>query len=66
MEIILNGQKTKLSAARNIAEALNENGYGGKLVAVARNGAFVPRGSYADTALDEGDQLEIVAPMQGG
>lgn len=65
MNITINGQKIT-AAARNIADALNENGYAGKIVAVARNGEFVPRTAYADTALNDGDALDIVAPMQGG
>jgi sulfur carrier protein len=35
-------------------------------VAAAVNGAFVPRGRWADTVLVDGDAVEIVAPMQGG
>jgi len=35
-------------------------------IAVAHNGTFVARGSYADTAIEDGDMIEIVAPMQGG
>lgn len=66
MNIIINGQTTKLDAARSIAEALNENGYANKIVAVAHNGSFVPRALHAKTILNEGDEIEIVAPMQGG
>lgn len=65
MNITINGQKITANA-RNIAEVLNENGYAGKIVAVARNGEFVPCTSYAETTLNDGDTLEIVAPMQGG
>ena len=35
-------------------------------VAVAVNQVFVPRSRHVDTTLKEGDQVEIVAPMQGG
>ena len=35
-------------------------------VAVARNGAVVPRAKWAETALREGDELEVVRPVPGG
>ena len=35
-------------------------------VAVARNGAVVPRAQWADTPLSEGDELEVVRPVPGG
>lgn len=35
-------------------------------VAVALNGAIVPRGRWAATAVSPGDHLEIVQPKAGG
>jgi sulfur carrier protein len=35
-------------------------------VAVARNGAVVPRGRWAETALQPGDEVEIIKAMSGG
>ncbi|MGB4058022.1 MAG: sulfur carrier protein ThiS [Alphaproteobacteria bacterium] len=64
--ITINGEQKPLGNGRSIADVLEENGYGGKLVAVARNGEFVPRTLHANTNLEVGDELEIVAPMQGG
>ncbi len=66
MIITINGQKKNINGAPDIGSILQAEGYAGKLVAVARNGEFVPRGEYANTNLNDGDQLEIVAPMQGG
>jgi sulfur carrier protein len=34
--------------------------------AVARNGEFVPRATYAECLLRPGDQIDIVHPMAGG
>jgi len=34
--------------------------------AVARNGEFVPRHSYAECGLNAGDRIEIVRPSAGG
>ena len=34
--------------------------------AIALNGAVVPRGAWAATALNDGDRIEIIRAMQGG
>ena len=34
--------------------------------AVARNGEFIPRRSYAECGLNPGDRIEIVRPSAGG
>lgn len=66
MNITLNGQKTAINAGLDIHSLLEEQGYAGKMIAVARNGAFVPRGEFAAIKIEDGDEIEIVAPMQGG
>jgi sulfur carrier protein len=35
-------------------------------IAVAVNGEVVPRGSWPDTRLADGDRVEVVTAMQGG
>ncbi len=49
-----------------LAKALVELGYQSMCIATAINGEFVPRSMWARTVLSPGDQLEVVAPMQGG
>lgn len=66
MILIINGEKKAFTAPLDLESALEQEGYGGKLVAVARNGTFVAKGDYGSTALEDGDEIEIVAPMQGG
>lgn len=66
MTITINGHRINVTGAPDIRSILDAEGYEGKLVAVARNGEFVPRISYANTNLSDGDALEVVAPMQGG
>ena len=66
MKITINGQTKTLPAPLNIAALLEAEGYAGMTIAVARNGAFVSKSIFADTALQDGDNIEIVAPMQGG
>ena len=55
-----------LSSATNLADLLSELGYGDNKVATAVNGDFVPERLRAGRNLAEGDQIEIVAPRQGG
>ena len=65
MTVLLNGAPREIVAG-TLAEALAELGYGGRIVATAVNGDFVPARRRAGTALHEGDRIEVVAPMQGG
>ncbi|NJM12898.1 MAG: sulfur carrier protein ThiS [Synechococcaceae cyanobacterium SM1_2_3] len=51
---------------QSLAEAIQHWGYVGAPIAVAHNDEFVPRSRYAAISLQDGDRLEIVAPMQGG
>ena len=66
MKITLNGAEKPLEAETPIAALLESEGFAGKLVAVAVNGTFVPRTQHGATMIKNGDQIEIVAPMQGG
>ena len=50
----------------SISRLLDELGLTGKRVAVERNGEIVPRSRHGETALAEGDQLEIVVAVGGG
>ncbi|QEL22695.1 sulfur carrier protein ThiS [Bosea sp. F3-2] len=65
MTLLLNGAPQEI-AAKTLAEALAELGYGGRIVATAVNGEFVPARKRAEVNLSEGDRIEVVAPMQGG
>ena len=65
MRIEVNGERHDL-AATTVAEALAELGWGTARVATALNGDFLPAGVRADTRLNDGDRLEVLAPMQGG
>jgi sulfur carrier protein len=47
-------------------DALEALGYTGQKVATAVNGEFVPARRRAEVRLVAGDEIEIVAPRQGG
>ena len=65
MQIIVNGDRHEVEPA-TLAAALAALGYGGRKIATAVNGRFVPQAVRDSTRLADGDQVEIVAPMQGG
>jgi len=52
--------------AETLAQLMAQLGYDGPRYATALNGDFVPKGARAATRLNEGDAVEIVAPMSGG
>jgi sulfur carrier protein len=63
--IQVNGQSEQLSAA-TVAALLREKEIDAPGVAVALNGAVVPRGAWPATKLRAGDTIEIVRARQGG
>lgn len=65
MEISLNGTAHEIDA-ETLADALNALGYSDAVIATALNGRFVPVAARAGTPLADGDEIEVVAPMQGG
>ena len=66
MQILVNGAARDVSQAANLAAALAELGFADAVVATAVNGQFVPAGARSGVVLEYGDQLEVLAPMQGG
>lgn len=65
MHILVNGDPRNLNAT-TCAEALAELGYAQAVVATALNGIFLSAADRESKALNNGDALEILAPMQGG
>ncbi len=53
-------------SALNVRELLDELGYDGRGIAVARNGEVVPRSLWATTLLTLDDVVEIVTAAAGG
>jgi sulfur carrier protein len=64
-ELIVNGLKAR-TAARTIAELIDEQELAASKVATALNGYFVPERRRATTVLNAGDRVEIVSARQGG
>lgn len=65
MKITLNGVEREITES-SLVEALVELGYCAGPIATAVNGEFIPKTQRAGIVLNEGDRIEVVAPMQGG
>ena len=65
MKLQLNGE-TITTEATTLDAVLTENGYAKATVATAVNGNFVPATLRTSHTLSDSDQIEVLAPMQGG
>lgn len=61
-----NGEAVHLEVALSVQDALLLWQYQPDGVAVAINESFVPRSQYAAHRLNDGDRVEVLAPVQGG
>jgi thiazole synthase len=66
LTIILNGEPRRIAAGTTIAVLLADLDLPAAKVAVERNLEIVPRSTFADVRLAEGDRLEIVHFVGGG
>lgn len=53
-------------AGRNVLNVITELGYEKGRVAVERNEEIVPKASYEETILEDGDCVEVVSFVGGG
>jgi sulfur carrier protein len=65
MKLIINGEQKDIEAG-TLATLLSALDYEGDWLATAVNGDLVPRAERAQTTLNDGDRIEILAPKQGG
>ena len=61
----INGTEHDVSG-KTIAEYLETTAYNPLRIAVEKNGEIVPKASYAETVLQDGDSVEIVNFVGGG
>ena len=66
MRIQLNGESYELPDGETVAALLTRLELTGRRVAVELNQDIVPRSQHPDTALAEGDQVEVVHAIGGG
>jgi sulfur carrier protein len=66
MRLLLNGEERDVADVVTIADLVGALGLDARKVAVERNLEIAPRSTYADTALADGDRIEIVTFIGGG
>ena len=66
LQLVINGKTKDVEDVQNVSDLLLKLGYEKDSVAVACDGIFVSRSKYADIQLQDGKELEILVPMQGG
>jgi sulfur carrier protein len=65
MHILINQQPHDCPAGATLADAIALLQPAGPFAA-AVNATFVPRSRYAQHALQDGDRVEVIAPVTGG
>lgn len=66
MNIYINEKKLTLEKKISLAEILQHEGLSDSCCAIALNRIFIPKVQHHQTYLQEGDCIDVVAPMQGG
>ncbi|MDX1505615.1 MAG: sulfur carrier protein ThiS [Spongiibacter sp.] len=66
ISVSVNNEVKQCDDSRELSELLREWGFECEKIAVAINGDFVPRSQYSACQLKAGDQLDVLAPVQGG
>ncbi len=66
IKVSVNGEIKEISENLNIKELIEALDYRTKGFAVAINTTFVAIDSYEETTINNGDMIDILAPVQGG
>ncbi len=66
MKITVNGQSQSVSEGFTAAQLVAQMGLQDRRIAMEVNLEIVPRSTYAEYTLNQGDQIEIVHAVGGG
>ncbi|QFI53378.1 sulfur carrier protein ThiS [Aeromonas simiae] len=66
LTIRLNDKEQAIAAGQSVADLLVTHDINPQGVAVALNGAVLPRGRWAETPLNEGDEIHLFTAIAGG
>jgi sulfur carrier protein len=66
IRVTANGRPLDLAAPATVSDLVAALALAGRRFALERNGEIVPRSRHADTALADGDRIEIVHAVGGG
>ena len=64
--ITVNGKQIQLTSEMSVADYLEQNNYQINRIAVEMNEEMLPKYSYSETMLKDGDRLEVVTFVGGG
>ncbi len=64
--ITVNGKQIQRTSEMSVADYLEQNNYQINRIAVEMNEEILPKYSYSETMLKDGDRLEIVTFVGGG
>jgi sulfur carrier protein len=65
MRVTVNGEQREINSSR-ISALLSELEYEGTHFAIALNYDVLPKSRWAETPINNGDEIEIITPRQGG
>jgi thiamine biosynthesis protein ThiS len=66
LSVRINGEERRVAGGTSIAALIGELGLDARRVAVERNLEIVPRSTFAEVTVENGDQYEIVHFVGGG
>ncbi len=66
IQVSINNELFSITEQLLLSDALVQWNYGDTKIAVAINGEFVPRSTYSEQRLNNGDKIDIVKPVGGG
>ena len=66
ISVTLNGTPREFAAPLTFSQLVDELSLGGRRIAVERNGEIVPRSSFPEARLNDGDRIEVVIAVGGG
>ncbi|MFT6202259.1 MAG: sulfur carrier protein, partial [Candidatus Endobugula sp.] len=58
--ISLNDEKIEFEESLSVILLLERQGFQGDKIALAINGSFVPRSQYAETNINDGDEVDVI------
>ena len=66
ISVTLNGAPREFAMALTFTQLIDELALAGRRIAVERNGEIVPRSSFPEARLADGDRIEVVVAVGGG
>ncbi len=66
LSVRINGEERRVAAGASVAALIAELGLDARRVAIERNLEIVPRSTFAEVGVEDGDEFEIVHFVGGG